>query len=68
MESTKTIKMVRRVGGIMGELGRGLRSDKKLSVEILALGPMFRELDIRELFQDTKKASFCRYGPATTPY
>jgi hypothetical protein len=64
----KTIKMIRRVGGIMGELGRGPCPEKKLNVEILAVGPMFQELDMRELYQDTKKTPFCRYAPQAAPY
>jgi hypothetical protein len=60
----RSIKMVRRVGGVMGELGRGLRSLGPLNVEVLSIGPLFQELDRRWLEADMRKTEFCRYDPA----
>ncbi len=61
----RPIKMVRRVGGVMGELGRGLKSNAKkpLNVDVLSIGPLFQELDRRWLEADMKKSDFCKYGP-----
>ena len=60
----RSIKMVRRVGGVMGELGRGLRTLGQLNVEIMSIGPRFQELDRRWLEADMRKTGFCRYEPA----
>ena len=64
----RSIKMIRRVGGIMGELGRGIRSftddpDEPVSVDILSVGPQFQELDRRWLDDDTRKPPFFRFEP-----
>jgi hypothetical protein len=63
----RSIKMVRRVGGVMGELGRGLRfiEGGHLSVDVLSIGPQFQELDHRWLEADMRKPAFCRYAPST---
>jgi|GEM_PF-2225840 len=61
----RSIKMVRRVGGVMGELGRGLKAIGKepLNVDVLSIGPLFQELDRRWIEADMKRTDFCRYGP-----
>lgn len=63
-----SVKLVRRVGGVMGELGRGLKMGGVLNADILAVGPDFQELDLRWLEADTKKAPFSRVLPALTPW
>jgi hypothetical protein len=67
MESVvSSIKMVRRVGGVMGELGRGLRALSKkrpIDVEVLSVGPLFQELDLRWLYMDLQRPPFFRHAP-----
>jgi len=66
-EEIRPVKMVRRVGGIMGELGRGLRALPgkvgPLNVDIISVGPLFQELDRRFLSDDIRKTPFCRITP-----
>ena len=63
-----SMKMVRRVGGVMGELGRGVGrfSRRPIDVEILSIGPLFQELDRRWLEADMRRTPFARYEPSIT--
>lgn len=65
-----TINMVGRVRGIMGELGGKTEmshesegGDNALNVEILSIGRVFNELDLRSLYLYIKRPPFYSYVP-----
>ncbi len=57
--------MVRRIRGVMGELGRGVKKEAagNINVEVLSVGPLFRELDLRHLQPYLEKPLFFRHVP-----
>lgn len=58
------MNMVRRIRGVMGELGKGAGEDSRLlNVEVLSVGPAFRELDMRRLHYYIERPVFFRYVP-----
>lgn len=64
------IKMVGRVGGVMGELGRksGRRDyegnfERPVNVEIISVGRLFREPDLRRFESDMRAPPFIRLYP-----
>jgi hypothetical protein len=66
-----SMKMVRRVGGVMGQLGRGIKTwsgKRPIDVEVLSIGPLFQELDRRWLEADTRRAPFSRYPPSVAAW
>ncbi len=61
----RSIKMIRRVGGVMGELGRGLRPEARgEEMDIFSIGPLFQELDHRFLGNEKRKVPFVRFEPS----
>jgi len=63
----KSVKMVRKVRGIVKELGkRDTALDGnggQLNAEILSVGPQYQEVDMRWLYQDLRKPPFFRQEP-----
>jgi len=61
--------MVPRVRGIMGELGRSGRlmpeeaDHEPINVEIISVGPVFQELDYRDLYWDIQRPPFFKHVP-----
>jgi hypothetical protein len=57
------VGMVSFVMGIGGELGRGAARGAPVSLEILSVGPQFREVDYREKYALTRRPPFVRLLP-----
>lgn len=57
------VNMVRRIRGVMGELGRGVNMEDNINVEVLAVGPLFRELAMRRLHYYIERPAFFRHAP-----
>jgi hypothetical protein len=57
------VSMVRRIRGVMGELGRGVNMERPINVEVLSVGPLFRELDMRRLHHYMERSAFFRHAP-----
>ncbi|MFH1394409.1 MAG: hypothetical protein ABII71_04785 [Candidatus Micrarchaeota archaeon] len=70
MKENNNVRMVSRVGGVMGELGRksGRRDYEKcferpIRVDIYSIGPQFIELGLRRFANDAKDPRFTRLYP-----
>ncbi len=61
MREEGTVRMVSRVMGMQGELGR--ISGDPINVEILSIGPHYRETDYRSLNIELGKTPFGRKVP-----
>jgi len=61
MREEGTVKMVSRVMGMQGQLGRG--NEYPISVEILSIGPHYRETDYRNLYIELGKTPFGKKVP-----
>jgi hypothetical protein len=48
---------------VMGELGKGVNMESGINVEVLSVGPLFRELDMRRLHYYIEKSAFFRHAP-----
>lgn len=57
------VNMVRRIRGVMGELGRGVNVENAINVEVMSVGPLFRELDMRRLHYYIERPAFFRHAP-----
>ena len=68
MREVSSVNMVARVTGAMGELGKGViqtedRVREPVRLEILSVGPLFREVDFRRLYWDIQRAPFFKHVP-----
>lgn len=69
MREAGSVNMIARVTGVMGKLGKGVAVRPEEAVrgpvrlEILSVGPLFREVDFRRLYWDIKKAPFYKHVP-----
>jgi hypothetical protein len=69
MREEGSVNMVARVTGTVGELGKGMVQRPEdmvrepVSLEILSVGPLFREVDLRRLYWDMKKVPFFKHVP-----
>jgi hypothetical protein len=54
---------IRRIRGETGNQEKGAEEPRLLSVEILSVGPMFRELDMRRLHYYVERPAFFRHVP-----
>ena len=61
MREIGSVNMVSRVMGVGGQLGKGTEQAKNL--EILSVGPQYREVDYRELYLLMKKPPFLKQVP-----
>ena len=62
MREGGSVGMVSFVMGIGGELGRPVR-ESPVSLEILSVGPQFREVDYRKKYALTRRPPFVRLMP-----
>ncbi|MDD5340734.1 MAG: hypothetical protein PHV13_05855 [Candidatus ainarchaeum sp.] len=59
-----SVNTVRRIRGVMGELGKGAGARSRLlNVEVISVGQVFRELDIRRLHYYIERPLFFRHAP-----
>ncbi len=69
MREAGSVNMVSRVTGVMGQLGKGMAQGQEDAVrepanlEILSVGPLYRELDLRRLYWNIKRAPFYKHVP-----
>ncbi|MBU0528001.1 hypothetical protein KKE92_05960 [Candidatus Micrarchaeota archaeon] len=61
MREEESVRMVSRVMGIQGQLGRVY--EKPINVEILSVGPHYRETDYRSIYAELAKTPFGKKIP-----
>lgn len=61
MREEGSVRMVSRVMGMQGELGR--RNEEPINVEILSVGPHYRETDYRSIYAELAKTPFGKKIP-----
>ena len=63
MREGGSVGMVSFVMGTGGELGRRVERKAPVSLEILSVGPQFRELDYRTKYALTRRPPFVHHMP-----
>ena len=69
MREAGSVNMIARIPGAVGELGNGVTQKPEDAVkepvrlEILSIGPLFKEVDFRRLYWDIKRAPFFKHVP-----
>lgn len=65
MREAGSVNMVSRVSGVMGKLGKRSAegADGPVSVEVLSVGPLARDVDYKRLYWDMIRAPFYKHVP-----
>lgn len=63
MREGGSVRMVSFVMGIGGALGRSDGRGIPVNLEILSVGPQYREVDYRKIYALTRKAPFMKHVP-----
>ena len=69
MREAGSVNMIARVTGAVGELGKGVPQKPEDAVrepvrlEILSIGPLYREVDFRRLYWHIQRAPFFKHVP-----